>query len=217
MTEIIDISLPLCENTPHWPGSVAFQLLRYQDLNRGDPANVSRICCDAHAGTHIDAPLHFIQNGLAIDQLALDVLIGPCTIWDLADKALITRQDLSFAGLPNFNKRILFRTRNSALRRLEENRFTENYVAISTDAAEYLVDLGVKLIGIDYLSVEPFGNSADTHRTLLSAGVVIVEGLNLANVTPGDYELICLPLKLAGAEGAPARAVLRTFKQQDSP
>ena len=206
---MIDISLPLRCDLPTWPGSVGFRLLPILRLATGDTANVSRLDCDVHAGTHIDAPWHFLDNGVTVEQLPLDILIGPAAICHLPELSVVTARDLTRLVLPAGTRRLLLRTRNSDWWAAGVKEFRENYVALSVDAAYWVVEQGIRLIGVDYLSVQRYEDNSITHQVLLKSGVIILEGLNLAAVRPGTYELICLPLRLVGAEGAPARAVLR--------
>ena len=209
LAEIIDISVPLRPQMPTWPGSVGFQLMRTMCLEAGDSANVSRLDCDLHVGTHVDAPWHFVEDGSTVEQLPLDSLIGPAIVAYLPKVDAITAGDLAALGLSSGAKRLLLRTRNSELWAAGVTEFRKDYAALTPDAARWVVDHGIRLIGVDYLSVQRYDDSPLTHQILLEAGVIILEGLNLAGVQPGAYELICLPLCLVGAEGAPARAVLR--------
>lgn len=175
----------------------------------GDSANGSLLVCDVHTGTHVDAPRHFLEGGSTVEQLSLDVMVGPCFVAYLPEAECVTSDDLADLDFPSGTERLLLRTGNSTLWSAETGEFREDYVALSEDAARWVVENGVKLIGVDYLSVQRYGDSAATHRILLEAGVVIIEGLNLCGVGAGFYELICLPLKLVDAEGAPARVILR--------
>jgi arylformamidase len=179
-------------------------------IAKGDAANITRIEMGAHTGTHLDAPFHFHMNGAGVDQLPLEILIGPCRVFDLSELTKhITRaalEECDFAGVT----RALFKTRNSRHWTNNDRKFDKEFLAVAADAAKYLVERGVKLVGLDYLSVEAFGSTEyPVHDTLLGAGVVIIETLNLSGVSAGDYELIALPVKLKGADGAPARVVLR--------
>jgi arylformamidase len=175
--------------------------------DRGDPANVSLLRFGSHTGTHVDAPAHFVDGGAGVDALALDVLIGRTLVAELTAPAVVERADLAALPLEG-HTRLLLKTRNSAL--WEAPSFSRDYVALSVDAARFLVERGLRLVGIDYLSIEGYAATGHpVHTTLLGAGLVILEGLDLRRVTPGVYELICLPLALAGADGAPCRAVLR--------
>jgi arylformamidase len=201
-----DISVPICPGMPVYEGDMPVEMTSTSSIEKGDPYNVSRLFLGTHTGTHIDSPLHFIRRGKSIDEIPPDTLIGRAAVVEVADPVEIKRQELTAAQLKG-EKRVLFKTRNSLLWR--EKGFQKDFVYMAEDAARYLIQIGVKLVGIDYLSVEKFG-SADSivHRTLLGAGVVVVEGLNLLEVGPGNYELICLPLRIAGGDGSPCRAVL---------
>ncbi|MBI5117136.1 cyclase family protein [Candidatus Poribacteria bacterium] len=201
-----DISVPICAGMPVYEGDTPVEVISASSIEKGDPYNVSRLFLGTHTGTHIDAPLHFIKGGKSIDEIPPDVLIGRAAVVEVTDPVEIKHQELATAPLKG-EKRVLFKTRNSRLWR--EKEFRKDFVYIAEDTAGYLIQAGVKLVGIDYLSVEKFG-SADSvvHRALLGAGVVVVEGLNLSEVEPGSYELICLPLRIAGGDGSPCRAVL---------
>ena len=209
LANIVDISLPLRPDMPTWPGSVGLRLTRTSRLEVGDSANVSRLDCDVHVGTHVDAPWHFREDGATVEQLPLDILIGPVVVAYLPELSAITASDLADLALSPGTKRLLLRMRNSELWAAGVTEFRKDYVALTADAARWVVDQGIHLIGVDYLSVQRYDDSPLVHQILLEAGVIIVEGLNLADVQPGAYELICLPICLVGAEGAPARAVLR--------
>jgi arylformamidase len=180
-----------------------------QRIQAGDPANVSRLVGDVHTGTHVDAPLHFLDGGRSVDALDLDALIGPATVVDLPDVDDITAAVLAAAPIPPGARRLLFRTRNSQRWARDGSEFSREYVALTVDAARWVVERGIRLLGVDYLSVQRFHDPPTTHQVLLAAGVVIVEGLDLSSAPAGDHEVICLPLLLVGAEGAPARVVLR--------
>lgn len=214
--DIIDISLGVVPDMPVWPGSVGVRITRTMRLEDGDVANVSRLDCDVHVGTHVDAPRHFLEGGRTVDELDLDCLIGPAVVCHLPNASQITASELSGLDLPVDTSRLLLRTRNSAWWAEGSTEFRKDYVAFTADGAQWLVDHGVGLIGVDYLSVQRYEDSPLTHQVLLEAGVVIIEGLNLTNVPQGTYELICLPLRLIGVEGAPARAVLRRVRTGES-
>jgi len=206
---IIDISLPLSSSLPVWPGDPRVVIKRTKDLDEGSMVNNSHLSLCIHSGTHLDAPFHFLKSGATVDQLPLEVLIGPAFVCFIPEVDHITASDLKRIQLPPKIKRILLRTRNSELWTKRVSEFVPDYVALTPDAAEWMVEQKIELIGIDYLSIELYGDpESRTHLILLSANVVILEGLNLAGVEPGIYQLICLPLKIPGAEGAPARAVL---------
>ena len=209
MADILDISVPLKSDMPIWPGSVGIRLTRIKTLEAGDPANNSRLDCDVHTGTHVDAPRHFLKDGSTVDELLLDNLIGPATVAYLPGVRTVTPVELADLRLSLGVKRLLLRTSNSELWSARVTEFRRDYVALNAGAARWVVDQGISLIGVDYLSVQCYEDSPLTHQILLQAGVIILEGLNLAGVKPGSYELICLPIRLVGAEAAPARAVLR--------
>jgi arylformamidase len=204
----IDVSLPLTANLPTWPGDPPFQLRRVQSIAAGDAANVSELSCVVHTGTHVDAPLHFIDGAAAVESLPLDALMGPCTVVG-ADPG---QGELLPADLPRLpdSTRILFRTPNSRRWSQPAAGFARDFAAVGEALAAELVRRGTRLVGVDYLSVEPFDSPGHpVHKTLLAAGIVVVEGLDLSAVAPGPYELCCLPLKLVGSDGSPARVLLR--------
>ncbi len=203
-----DISVAVSPDLPAWPGDPGVVLERVEKIESGADSNLTRLSMSAHSGTHVDAPYHFLQDGVSIDQLPIDLFTGRAYVLHLSDVDLITAQVLENAAIPPRTRRVLFKTRNSDLWARREADFHPDYVALSADAASYLVDRGVKLVGVDYLSVAPFNATVSTHEILLKAGVVIVEGLDLSEVAQGRYTFYCLPLKLVGADGAPARAIL---------
>ncbi|MCZ8104148.1 MAG: cyclase family protein [Microcystis aeruginosa Ma_OC_H_19870700_S124] len=206
----IDISVPVSSKLPIWPGSPEIKFERNLDLDQGDIANDTTIRFSVHTGTHVDAPLHFVAGGNSVDKLPLDVLIGRSFVVDVEDADVISAEMLDKLGLPSGVERLLIRTRNSALWG-QVAEFRPDFVALTADAAQWVVERGIRLIGVDYLSVQRFQDGPETHIILLKSEVVIIEGLNLTNVTPGEYKLICLPLKLEGVEGAPARVVLESL------
>jgi len=205
---IHDISVPLHNGMPVWPDSNGIKIIRTSKIECGDQCNVSRLDCDIHIGTHIDAPYHFLANGATIDELQLENLIGPALVVHFPDSKVITTDDLEILDLPDGISRILFRTRNSDFWKKGINEFEHDYVALTSGAASWLVDKGFCLVGIDYLSIQRYGDSPLTHKILLESNVIILEGLDLSGIEPRTYQLICLPLNLKGVEGAPARAVL---------
>ena len=207
---IHDISVTLHNRMPIWPDSPGFKLMPLQNIADGDNSNNSMIQCDLHAGTHVDAPSHFIAGGRTVEQIPLTLLIGTATVVHFEKEPAITAQALAGKGIPEKTKRLLIRTSNSRLWEQDEPVFEPEFVALTADAASWIVAHGIQLVGIDYLSIQRFRDPPDTHRILLESGMVILEGLNLHNIDPGRYELICLPLKIQGAEGAPARAILRS-------
>lgn len=205
---IYDISLMISPSMPTWPGDPSLVLERVKKIEDGSHNNVSRLELSVHTGTHVDAPYHFLPKGETVDTLSLSHLTGRVYVCHLPDVAEITAEVLEQAEIPPRTRRILFKTRNSEIWARREQNFQTDFVAITPDGAEFLVKRGIKLVGVDYLSVAPFGESQVTHQILLSAGVIVVEGVDLSQVPPGRYTLYCLPLKLSGSDGAPARAIL---------
>jgi arylformamidase len=206
---IYDISLTISPSLPTWPGDPPLELQQIESMDQGASANVTRLSAAVHLGTHVDAPHHFINDGRTVEALPLDVLTGPCYVLQLPDGIeAITAEVLDRTEITGDMERVLFGTRNSHWWARGETQFQTDFVAITEDGAEWLVERGVKLVGVDYLSVAPYQDSVPTHTVLLKAGVVVVEGLNLAQIVRGFYDLYCLPLKIAGADGAPARAIL---------
>lgn len=208
MAHYIDISLPVSPDLPVWPGCPRVEFQRRLALSRGDAINDTNLRCNVHTGTHIDAPLHHLANGATVTDLPLDAFIGPAVVADLSDVEVVTPEALEQAALPVGTQRLLIRTRNSRLWVEGVREFRTDFVALTAEAAQWVVDRGLRLIGVDYLSVQRFHDGPETHLILFRGGVVIVEGLNLAHVPAEEYELICLPLRLVGVEGAPARAIL---------
>ena len=192
----------------HWPGDPVVSIPRISDMDRGDVANVRRLSMSAHTGTHMDAPLHFIGDGASIDAMPLDAAVGPARVIEIDSPDVIGPQELDRHDI-RAGERILLRTGNSE-RCWRTRCFLKQFVHIGPDGAEYLASRQVRLVGIDYLSVGAYGDGGvETHRALLSAGIWIIEGLDLSATSAGNYELICLPLKISGGDGAPARAVVR--------
>ena len=211
---IYDVSVPLSAATPTYPGDPGIEIKQWLTLANGDAANVSLINFGLHSGTHVDAPAHFIQGGAKAESLPLDSLVGEARVVEVANDIKVIDEDFVVANCPSGSERILFKTRNSAFWSNTHEGFREDYTYIEPDAARHLAELGIKLVGIDYLSVEQYkSTNFATHLTLLSKGVVILEGLDLREVPAGLYELFCLPLKIAGGsgDGAPARVILRTL------
>ena len=205
---IYDISLTITPALPVWPGDPPVRLTQPSHLERGDICTITRLDIGAHIGTHLDAPAHFVRGGAGVETLDLDVLIGPALVVDARGRGHLTAEVLETLTIPSGVQRLLVHTENSALWQRGETKFAEDYVAIEPSGAVWLVERGVKLVGIDYLSVAPFDDGAPTHQILLGAGVIAVEGLDLSAIEPGEYQLICLPIKLGGADGAPCRTVL---------
>lgn len=209
MKKIYDITLLIRPGMPVWPGDPQVELKRIQKMEEGAPCNVSYYSSAVHAGTHVDAPVHFIPGATTIETLPLDVLVGTAQVVQLPDDCgLITGDVVHSCGIEAGTLRVLFKTRSSKYWAQNLKEFQKDFVGISPDGAEALVSLGVKLVGVDYLSVAPFNQGGPTHQVLLGAGVIALEGLNLSEVAAGKYELYCLPLKLGGSDGAPARTIL---------
>jgi arylformamidase len=205
MAEMIDVSVPVSPSTVSWENESAPVIERVSSIEAGDGYNLSRLAFSVHTGTHVDAPSHFIESGGAVETLALDALIGPALVVDARDAENEIDAERVAHELPTGCQRVLFSTRNSGL--WEEPGFCSDSVGISPRAASLLVERGIRLVGIDYLSVGP----PETHRELLSHNVVLLEGLDLRGVAAGRYRLLCLPLRIVGSDGAPARAVLTTL------
>jgi len=206
---IYDISLTISPDIPTWPGDPNVVLERAASIDAGADANVTRMEMCVHTGTHVDAPFHFLGGDTpTVEQLSLKILSGRTYILHIPDCDIITAKALDKAEIPPRTRRILFKTRNSEYWSKPERGFQTDFVALSPDAAQWLVNRGVKLVGIDYLSIAPYGDGRKTHEILLKAGIVVIEGLDLSRVSQGRYTLHCLPLKLAGCDGAPARAIL---------
>lgn len=211
MHNYIDISVPLHPNLPVWTGGYGVHISALQQLRSGDIANVSRLDIDIHNGTHIDAPLHFVDGGKTTDEIALDRFLGPCHVVEIKGVKAIGRQELEAAGIPWGIKRLLLKTDNSELWTNMSHPFVEDFSALSPDGAQWAVDRGIDLIGIDYHSIQRFADPPDTHIILLQHEIIILEGLDLRDAAPGVYELICLPIKIRGVEGASARAILKVI------
>lgn len=203
---IYDISVSIRPAMPTWPGDPGFNRTLVHSIEGGASSDVSEIRMGSHTGTHVDAPAHFISGGATIDKLPLDILVGEAAVFELDVQGQIIQADLEFLDITG-EVLVLFKTRNSSLWKRDE--FTDDFVSFSPEAARYLVDQGIKLVGIDYLSVGEYQKGTEVHRVFLENGVVVVEGLDLSNVKAGRYEMMCLPLKILDAEGSPARVLLR--------
>jgi len=204
--KIYDISMTIESGMISWPGDGPVQISRVRSMDEGERLNQSRLDLSAHTGTHIDAPVHFLKGAGGVDSLPLEVLMGPALVVHLPGARAIGSPHLERANLPPGTERLLLKTDNVKLR--EQPGFNEGFSHITPDGARYLIDHGIRLVGIDYLSIAQFGSGEAVHKTLLSEGVVIVEGLDLAEVMPGSYRLTALPLKVKMCDGAPARVVL---------
>ncbi len=203
-----DITLTISPEMVIWPGNPGVHIERVNKIEEGAHSNVSKLEMGVHTGTHVDAPYHFLTDGKTAERLQLKALTGRVYVLSLPNVDVITAKVLENAEIPPRTRRLLFKTRNSQYWASSTKDFQPGFVGISADGAEFLVKRGVKLIGIDYLSIAPYHQSKPTHEAFLKAGVVIVEGLNLSEINQGRYTLYCLPLKLAGSDGAPARAIL---------
>jgi arylformamidase len=211
--KIYDISVALSEVLPVFPGDPSIKIEPVMMLARGDSANVSRIVISTHSGTHLDPPRHFDDDGITIDCLPLSLFVGRALVAEITGIQAIGREPLSRLPIEG-EERLLLKTDNSRL--WDQQGFCGDFAHLTPDGACYLVEKGVRLVGIDYLSIERLHGEGEVHRNLLANGVVILEGLNLAGIIAGIYELICLPLKIRGGDGAPVRAILRTIGRTDS-
>lgn len=208
----IDISLPLHDNMVSWPGDPPVRIEKVQDVERGDSHTLSSLSIGSHTGTHIDAPAHFLKGGMTVDRIPLDKFSGRARVLEIQDKELITVPELAQYKISQ-GERVLLKTNNSTL--WKSDKFAETFVYISPEAAQYLAECRVGLIGVDYLSVGGYkAGGLAQHKTLLQANVCIVEGLNLSAVSPGVYDLICLPLRIQNGDGAPARAIIRPISDE---
>lgn len=206
---LYDVSLPISEDLPVWPGDPAVSLVMTSSILNGDKCNITQLQMGTHVGTHIDAPYHFLKDGATVDAIPIETFIGPCLVVELDSDTLIEKKDFLKCSLNGYS-RILFKTKNSEQWAKNITSFNTDYVALGIEAAQYLVEINTLLIGIDYLSIESFQSDDNpVHKLLLKNNITILEGLNLSDVKAGVYELICMPLKLQGNEGAPARVLLR--------
>ena len=205
--KLIDVSVPIDAKLPNYPGNTPFSLEAIKRIARGDSSNVSSLHMSVHAGTHVDAPRHFFDDAPGADVIPLDMLFCRTRVIEVRSRKGIGPDELSAVDLSE-DVRVLIKTANSRLWGAPE--FHEDYVGVTEAGAQYVVDHGIKLVGVDYLSVEEFRKpGAPAHHVLLGGGTIVIEGLNLRDVEPGIYEMFCLPLRLVGADGAPARVVLR--------
>ncbi len=204
----INVTVPIRSGMVAYEGDPEVRLERVSSLAAGGICNLSRIELGVHSGTHLDAPVHFIEGAPGIEATPIDALVGRAIVVDArAITGDLDAAALSALGIPAGSERVLLRTRNSAL--WDRARFSQEFSGVTENGARYLVERGVRLVGIDYLSIAPFRDPAPTHLALLGAGVVVLEGLDLRSAEPGAYEMVCLPMLITGADGAPARVVLR--------
>jgi len=207
MARIHDVTVPLTPGMPTYPGDPPFELEPVRSLEQ-DRYRLSRMVLNTHAGTHVDAPAHFIAGGATVDELPLEILLGKARVVELSSRERVERADLAALDLRD-DLRVLLKTRMSG--QMLRAGYQDDHVYVTVDAAHYLAQAGIKLVGFDYLSIDRSG-SADfpAHQALLGAGVVVVEGLDLSEVEPGEYDMACLPLRVGGGDAAPARVVLRS-------
>lgn len=203
----LDVSAPVHSGMQHWPGEPQVSIYKVASINKGDEANVSAISMSAHTGTHMDAPYHFLNDGKDISQIPLEIVTGKALVIELKNPHNVDITDIRGYDI-NPESRILFKTANSE-REWFNMEFSKDYVALTARAARYLAEKRAALVGIDFLSIGTYDEDPEVHRTLLGSGIWIIEGLYLNGVTEGTYDMICLPLRLMGSDGAPARAVLR--------
>jgi arylformamidase len=206
MKKILDITFPLSANLTVWPNDPPVRMEAIREAGKGARSTISRLEMGSHSGTHLDAPSHFIEGGGTVDALDLDILIGECLAAEVEADA-ITAEVIDSLNIPDDVQRVIFKTRNSQ-RFTETGDFFRDYVGVTTSGARRLLEMGIKLVGTDYLSAAAYSDITQVHCALLDGGVVLLEMLNLKDIRPGRYELVCLPLKLAGADGSPCRAVL---------
>jgi arylformamidase len=208
MPRIYDVTVPLSAEVPVYPGDPGFSLEPTHEIAKGRPYNLARISLGTQTGTHVDAPYHFLADGATAEALPLEILLGKARVVELQNRDRVDRADLESLDLRD-DIRVLFKTRMAG--QMLKPQFQADHVYLTEDGATYLVQAGIKLVGIDYLSFEKPGSlDFPAHHALLSAGVVVVEGLDLSEVEAGEYDLFCLPLRLIGADGAPARVLLKS-------
>jgi arylformamidase len=207
---LYDVSITISQELPTWPGDPPIKLKKLRRISEGELANVTHLSAGVHIGTHVDAPDHFLDNGVTVEDLPLNLLVGGALLVEHTGQSHIKADDLKQLSIPPGIQRLLIKTSNSDWWSVGENQFQEGYLALTPEAAEYLVELGIQLVGLDYLSVAPYPDPEPTHRILLEAGILILEGLDLSAVNPGPYRLYCLPLKIKGSDGAPARVLLES-------
>jgi len=211
--KIYDISIPISNEMIVWPGDPPVNIRTISSIAKGDDANVSLVQMSVHTGTHIDAPKHFLESGQTTDQIPISQFSGKTLVLEIdPNEELITSSVLTRHpdwDLVKQSKKVLFKTKNSSLWQTQPHLFFRNYVGIDKSGAETLAELDLELIGVDYLSIAPFSDTTQPHNILLSKGIILLEGIDLSDVPPGFYEMICLPLSFSGVEGAPARAILK--------
>ena len=206
--QIYDISLPISESLVVWPGDPTVRITKQTRVDHGEVVTVTSLDMGAHIGTHVDAPAHFIPGGTGVEAFDLNVLVGPALVVHATESDILSADVLEKLEIPPGTERVLFRTRNSERWAGGYGEFYRDFVAVTEGGAHWLIERGVRLVGMDYLSVATFYESVSTHKVLLKAGVILVEGLDLRSIEPGFYQLFCLPLKIVGSDGAPARVIL---------
>jgi arylformamidase len=211
-SRLIDISLSVSESLPTWPDSVGVRVTREKAIKEGAEANVTRLDIDVHSGTHVESSLHFFSDGRPVNDISLDIFFGLALVVHLPEVDEVGAKELEQLKLPKQKPiRLLLRTKNSDLWVKSSHKFSENYVGLTKDGAKWVVDNGIRLIGIDYLSVAKYKDANEVHKILLGNDLIILEGLDLSHAPADQYELLCFPLKVVNAEAAPARALLRVF------
>ena len=204
----IDVSVSITDGMTSWPGDPRVKIMRANNIEKGDEANVTRLNMGAHTGTHMDAPCHFINSKAGIDKMPLDAGIGKARVIGIRNKEIITPEELKSHRIRK-GERIIFKTANSNSR-WHLKPFNKKYVALSTEAARFLAGRKIKTLGVDYLSIGSMrSDQGEVHRLILKAGIWAIEGLDLSKIAPGDYEMICLPLRIVKSDGSPVRALLR--------
>jgi arylformamidase len=203
-----DISLTISEDLPTWPGDPPIELRKISQIDQGDLANVTHLSTPVHMGTHIDAPDHFLNNGKTVETIPLEYFIGPVLVVHIDGSKIISAEDLIAQNISPTTERLIFKTSNSNYWKNNINVFQEDFIALGPDASELLVKMGIKVVGVDYLSVAAYHEPVPTHKILLDANILIIEGLDLSQIDPGEYKLYCLPLKIGSSDGAPARVLL---------
>jgi arylformamidase len=207
MGRVIDVSMEVYSGMMVWPGDEGVELSRTEKMEDGAHANLSRIACGVHTGTHVDAPFHFIPGGKTIEQLPLEALTGPAWVADFPEIGRIGAEELESAGIPAGTERLLLKTRNSKTIRVD-TAFRTDYAGLTESGAQWILGKGIRLVGNDYLSVACRDQTGPVHKLLLGVGIIFVEGLALEDVPPGACRFCCLPIKLRGSDGAPARAMV---------
>jgi len=211
----IDISVPLSDDMVHWPEDPPVEIKRVLDMNNGDEYNLTHVSMAVHTGTHMDAPCHFRKSGMSIDKMPLTASVGKARVLEITDTEFINVEEIRPHRIRK-GQRILFKTKNSR-RRWEDKPFNKKFVHLSIEAAKYLSERRVQTIGIDYLSIGGYeGNVIEVHDIILKAGIWVIEGLDLSRIEAGNYDLICLPIKISGSDGAPARALVRPISKVHS-